>query len=276
LIDLLPLLLPHLSSPSCDSSPAGDEILQCGDLRWDVAALLGLLHGQDICPLYGRWLPPRAVKELNARLSVPEEVGKARSERKVRRLSFVHYLAEVAGLIGLSGGYLKPTLLAWDWLGAPPREQYRCLWDRWCESSAVAEELWHRFRLPGHETAAPLAVRDRVLRHLAELDPEAWTAVAGFVHQIKVRDAELAILVPGEGETAKGMLRELLVGPLTWLGVVTWREERDTSVSSAFRVSDLGGWLLGQREAPALESSVRPFVLHRDGSVEVQPTCGMW
>lgn len=266
--ELLALLVAHLTSLSSEGEERGEH-RAADDGRWDVAMLLGLLYGEDIRPLHGRWLPPWALRDLNARFSVPEELGEARSERKVRRLSFLHYLAAAAGLIEVAGGFLKPTLRGWSWLAATPQEQWQQLWEGWCDGSAASEQLWRHFHLPGHRTPAPLVIRDRLLHHLASRK-EGWTAWGDFVHLLVVRDVSLAARWSGEQEETERILRGLLEGPLTWMGVVTWRwQDEDDPATVAFRLSARGEWLLGQKETGEPAAVARAFVLREDGSVEI-------
>ena len=268
--DLLPLLAPFFP-PSIATIEAKGETTTSGDLCWDIAALLGLLYSKEICPLHGRWLPPWAQRELNARFSMPEKLGEGRSERKARRLSFVHYLAETAGLIEMAGDYLKPTLLGWQWLETKRHEQYRRLWESWQERTAAAQERWWRFRLPGYKAHSPLAIRDQVLEQLTGHSREEWVSTDNFVSLVELQDAVVAVMLGEEESGGTEVLREMLSGPLTWFGVLIWQEQADNGRANAslFRLSRLGEWLLGQTETAPPEPVVQPCILHEDGTLEI-------
>lgn len=120
-LDLLPPLprpRPHFK---CLPRPA----LSPDTLRVDLAALLGSLLIEPVKPRWHRWLPPWALKAINARLRVREEVDSMGSELQTGRLRFLHYLAEVGGLTGDQSGAILPTTAAWAWLDLPPGDQWR-------------------------------------------------------------------------------------------------------------------------------------------------------
>jgi len=109
-------LLPPLPRPRAKPQRLPRPSASPDRLLHDVAALIGTLSGLRVKPRWHRWLPPYALKAINARLSIPERVEHVRSELHTGRLRFVHYLAEAAGLIDLRNGAILPTPAAWRWL----------------------------------------------------------------------------------------------------------------------------------------------------------------
>ncbi|MDQ7034325.1 MAG: hypothetical protein Q9P01_05670 [Anaerolineae bacterium] len=98
-------------------------------LLTDIAVLIGTLMKIDVRPQWERWLPPSALKAVNERLIIKEgcltlppkpqggDKKLIRSELQTGRLRWLHYLAQVSGLISIQAGLLKPTVAAWQWLG---------------------------------------------------------------------------------------------------------------------------------------------------------------
>lgn len=107
--DLHAALAACLDLPITLPPPPAD--LQLADLQTcplaDLFTFLSFLNRQDYDVRDGRWLPPRALKLLNDYLSPPDDLGAGRSELQAARIPFIHYLAERARLVGLSGGYLS-------------------------------------------------------------------------------------------------------------------------------------------------------------------------
>ena len=122
----------------------------------DLFVLLSLLNRRDVRPIWGRWLPPTAVRELGRRLRQPLEPESVRSERSVSTIAFLHYLAERARQIEAARGLLKPTLIAQEWLAAPLRQRLSALWESWIREESEGatsreDTLWALYRLPGSE-----------------------------------------------------------------------------------------------------------------------------
>ena len=110
----------------------------CPAVDRQVFSLLSYLNKHDIRPLWGRWLPPNAVRHLAeylARVRACDHEVPPRSELQVPGLAFLHYLAERAGLVDTAGpkGYLKPTFLVRAWLSLSGLARQRALWDAWLE-----------------------------------------------------------------------------------------------------------------------------------------------
>ena len=248
------------------------------DLDADLFAFLSFLNRQDYPVHHGRWLPPRALKSLNEHLSPPDDLGPGRSELQAARIRFIHYLAERAGLVGLITAWLKPTLIAQEWLVAPRSQRLRAIWEVWGERSDDNRALWSRYRLPALQEDD-----DPVARFHALLEPLADCPVGPLGHSTNLLDAlaersppllqpqatyaAWSALDPDERagfETrARSVLLALLTGALTWFGVLASTHQRiSESVASAFlHLTPLGGALLGRADGTWLDDPA-PVPLH--------------
>jgi hypothetical protein len=201
----------------------------------EVFVFLSFLNRQDISVRHGRWLPPRALTAINAHLHPPDDLGAGRSELQAARIPFIHYLAESAGLVGLSGNYLKPTLAAQDWLATPSRERLKRIWDAWHQPTDKNRALWRRYRLPVLEQDEdPLARFSTLLSLLAFYPPGPLDTPANLVDALAERRPEIlrpqmsyerwAGLDPSIQadflDDARALLIRLLTGPLVWFGVL--------------------------------------------------------
>ena len=266
---VIPLeLLPHLRRlvPLPTPSPLSPPTLAPGDLDRDVAALLALAHqsAQGAIRLHNRrWLPPRLLRALNARLTVPEP-GPLRSELQTTRPRFIHFLTRAAHLVAAANGQLELTPAGWLWLNAPPAKRWQALWTAFVTDDAA---LWTRFRLPGHATGQPLRLRDALLGHLEEC--EGQFTLADSYHALLERLPDLVALTPWwEAETGADRLYEILAalftGPLALLSAVVAESDPD-----AFSLTDPGHWLIGQTKPPPPFPAPQPWTLTADLNVTV-------
>ena len=214
----------------------------------DLFALLSFLNRQD-CPVrHGRWLRPRTLQALNRVLVPPDDLGDGHSELQASRIPFLHYLAERAGLVGLTGGCLKPTLVAQEWLAAPRSRRLRILWDTWREPADDNRALWRRYRLPAlEEDDDPLARLQALLDALAACPVGPPGDSTGLLEALVERNPALvrpqatyatwAALDPDERAgfeaRARAVLLVLLTGPLTWFGLLSKSANQQISKSAS-------------------------------------------
>jgi len=276
-------LLERLPPPQVAADVAADEAavaadgaampVAVGDIATDVALFISLLHRADVAPLWERWLAPRYFRDLNRRLSVREDGAAARSELQTERVRFVHYVAEVAGLVGPSGRWLKPTPAAWAWLEAAPAARYRQLWSAWTGDADDGPALWQRYRLPGHEVEAVLEILGVVLERLAELEGGVWYGLDAFSEMLVEMAPLLSELPPlwrddELRDVAGETVAALIEGPLAQWGVVGIGEPQG---ERAFTLSPLGEALLtGAREVPVPADAA--FRIYDDLAVVVPGT----
>ena len=255
---LAPVLdLPALSEPR-SAIPSTAAV---GGLEADLFTLLSFLNREDTPVRHGRWLPPRALQALNQYLSPPDDLGPGRSELQATRLPFLHYLAERAGLAGLIGDCLKPTLITQQWLAAPRAGRLRTLWEAWLECSAANRTLWLRFHLPAlGEDDDPLARFHLLLASLATCPPgplghpadllEALIEQSPALVRPQAPYATWAALSPDEQAAfesrARQVLLALLTGPLAWFGVFVLSTPPLPRPSAPLLLTPLGAALLGR------------------------------
>jgi len=248
------------------------------DLDADLFTFLSFLNRQDCAVRHDRWLPPRALQALNAWIFPPDDLGPGRSELQAARIPFLHYLAERAGLVGLVGGWLKPTLITQEWLAAPRSQRLRLLWDAWYEPCDDNRALWRRYRLPALQEDD-----DPVARFHALLEPLAACPVGPLRHSTDLLDALVernpALLRPqatyaawvaldpderaGFEARARDVLLALLADHLVWFGLLQSanRQIGESAPSARSFMTPLGTALLG-RDDGAWPADPAPALLH--------------
>ncbi|MBZ0284456.1 MAG: WYL domain-containing protein [Anaerolineae bacterium] len=174
-------------------------------LLTDVAAVLGTLLYEPVQPQWKRWLPPRALKAINARLRSPDDLAQVRSELQSGRIRFLHYLAAQSRLLSLQVGSFQPTPLAWRWLEWTPENRWRFLVD----CIEPDGDLWRQFRLP----ATSKLLWSALIRLLKTLP-------TGCAYHIADLAAALMPYVPEETDL-EAKLDHLLQTVLTWMGWVS-------------------------------------------------------
>ena len=130
-------------------------------LLTDVFTFLCFLHADDIAPSKLRLLSPTALVQLDRQLLVPDKLNllpRARrggkhgpSELETERIRFIHFLCEAAGLVALTGRFLKPTPRATHWLKASPHDRAAQLFEAAfpLQPDRALDQLWRAYRLPG-------------------------------------------------------------------------------------------------------------------------------
>ena len=224
----------------------------------DLLTLVGYLQREDVRPIWGRWLPPTSLRTLNQLLVQPEDLRDVRSERRARRIPFLHYLAKAAGLIAPTADLLKPTPVVQSWLERPSAERVRTLWNAWRESTESNEALWVTFQLPTGSAPAPVDRFRRLCRALAcfpvgcALSVEDWLIALDEMDPFLLRPTPVyddwAALSADEQakwrDTVGADLNDLFTGPLTWFGV--FASLKDASLTPKLVLTPLGAALLGR------------------------------
>jgi hypothetical protein len=212
-------------------------------LPLDLLTFLGFLQREDIRPIWGRWLPPTALRALNRLLTVPEDLTDVRSERQARRIPFLHFLAEAAGLTALTGDYLKPSPQADLWLAQPLAARIAALWQAWQQEAddGDGEARWKTYRLAGWSAPAPTDRFARLCRALSSFPADCalpgreWPAALGQVEPTLLRPTPIHddwIRLSADQQTEwlemlEAVVYDLVSGPLTWFGVFAPVEEND-------------------------------------------------
>ncbi len=207
----------------------------------DTLTFLAFLHGQNVRPLGVRWLPPTALRELNAQLCEPDRVAppsrsrsgkRGTTERETQQLRFVHFLCEAASLVARTGPYLKPTLRVKPWLAADPFDQLRQLFAAAYpdQPSRSHDERWRTYCLPGWSLSSPTLTLIQPLMQLLRAAPPG--------ERLKLTTLLKLIPLPDDGDEAPaGIVRGVLDG-LHAFGVVAWHSP------VSLTVTDLGRSLL--------------------------------
>lgn len=265
---LAPLIaLPISDTPSPPAAGAGAVFPPL--IHEQVCHLLCYLNARDVRPTHGRWMPPTMARDLAVRLGAVAQqdgAGRPHSERQHPRLAFVHYLAERAGLLGLTVGLLKPSLSVQGWLGLGAGEQIRALWDSWLRP-AGADALWHTYRLPWSDVEHPHRQFLSLLRVLRELNAVAPMPLAALLDALARHDPYLLRPTAGDAnwralgpelqaeavQSARRSFGRLLAGPLAWFGLFRLGPEDDPTL----HLTPLGQTLLHDQPVsiPDLEPS---------------------
>lgn len=241
-----------------------------------VFALLSYLNREGVAPQWGRWMPPNALKGLAAHLPHPAAGAVGSSELRSPYVRFVHYLAESAGLVGVVGGLLKPTLDARRWLALPMPGRLRLLWDAWSAETPANVDLWGRYKLPGADWENPPAHLSRLLSALETAGGTAPVDVDAFLDALEASHPSLFIPATPrssywewdelDAETQESVRRErrrysraalgeLLRGPLEWFEAVVMRDG-DAAIGVTGRAA------LGSCEWPVDPPPAVPKVSH--------------
>jgi hypothetical protein len=200
----------------------------------DLFTWLSFLNRIAVRPLHQRWLPPWTLRALAAWITTAAPSAPSRSERRWPYLAFLHYLAERAALVGLTGGLLKPTAAALAWLELPEPARWQSLWTVWSVPDAENAALWTRYRLPLTATEDPPARFAQVCAALRTTLTGSPIALPVLWDTLQQRAPELfrpttayqswAALDPDAQaeyrETLLAELHTLATGPLAWFGIV--------------------------------------------------------
>lgn len=109
-------------------------------LLHDLAQWLIYLHQQrDLVLLHGRWLPPRHLAALQARLVQPGS-SPWPSHKQARWPALLSFLAAAAELTDQT----QVTAAGWHWLAADPASQLRTLWTAWWQAEQPLRRAYHQ------------------------------------------------------------------------------------------------------------------------------------
>lgn len=195
-------LLPPLPRP-VPIEKSYTEGFGVGSLLHDLAALFGTLLNEDVRPLHGKWLTLSVMRAVNQRALYKEDLSDVRSETQSGRIRFLHYLAEVSGLLALSNGRLLPTVEAWKWLQKPDME---ILMKAVEKDLRARERLWDRYRFPDIR----VKVWVKLVAVIKRLIPGATYSIFTLLSMLRLE-------LPG---VSLRYIRRLLGGALSWLGWV--------------------------------------------------------
>ncbi len=176
----------------------------------DIAILLAVLNRTKAKALQGRWLSLSVLYEINEGLYQHEALEKVRSELQTGRLRWLHYLAQVTGLLDVSEGRWFITPLAWDWLNAPPQLRWDMLWHSVEHDLLQTSRLWDQFRFPTIDHYSAL-----VLRHLVNS--------SALHQQLKIKEI-LAMADPYILEIQPYNLALFIREMLTWSGMGSYQQ----------------------------------------------------
>ncbi len=198
-------------------------MLPATTLLEDTLTFLAFLHSHDVRAFGARWLPPTALRDLNAQLLERDDVpppthrrhGKRGvTERETQRLRFIHFLCEAAHLVAKTGAHLKPTLRVTRWLTASPDDQLQTLLSTACpdQPSRLHDDLWRVYRLPGWSLASPTVWLTQLFAILRAAPPG---------ERIKLTTL-LKLAPPEDGDEQPDEILRGVLHYLEWLGVVVW------------------------------------------------------
>lgn len=292
--DLRPLLPTVEKKPpqfSLEAVPAPSNVLDGGDLRRDIFALLAYLQRREVEPVRGDRLAKQDLLRLSEELTVKVDLSAVRSEEDAGRLAFLRRLADRAKLVQVLGGRLCPSPKTSDWLKMPRHKQIHELWP-----SYLQDEQWDELlRLPSIQIdrrvsyyRRPTEARKKIVEHLKKCPPEQWLTIESFVQSIKQMDPDflrtpqdynLWYLYDASGRNLQGykswdrvegeFIRAIIRGPLHWLGLVALDDNRIGGVPTTFRLTAWGAWLLGFSPHAPAEPPPKPIVIQANFEVAV-------
>ncbi len=289
--DLRPLLPEPQSGPptfAVEVTPPPTQIGTTPLLTHDLFFYLVHVQTHNVRPTAEGQLPLRDREELARRLPHADGRRLALTCHLARRLEFV-VLQE--GRLRLQGKAVK------GWLTAPPARRLAVLQEAWRDDPEW-NDLCHVPTLlcdeePGRRNDPP-ATRRAVLSLLARCPREEWWSLESFVAAVRdfhpdfqrpdgdydswyIRDAKSGEYLSGfeSWEQVEGaLLRDLLTGPLRWLGVVSVADERGHILC---RLTEAGARFLGLLPAEEEEAPPPPPpVIHPDLHIELPSSADLY
>ena len=274
-----PVVVLEPASEPAAARPGGDVLLD------DACALLVYLQNERVRPSSDGGWPTRHEARLARRLHDPDRA----------RLAFLRHLVQHLGWLRLTdSGHLRPDPgPVATWLQSATDEQRRALVSAW-RDDPTWNDLFHVPTLHPEDTGAwrndPLLARKAILRHLAACAPDKWYKLDGFVRAVKeadpdfqrpdgdytswyIRDAATGAYLSGfeSWDTVEGaLIRHLIAGPLTWLGLTDLGAAAPDGPPIVFRLTPVGAASLGLAKLPP-EPEPAPLALRPDFTVLAPP-----
>jgi hypothetical protein len=266
--------------------PAGDTLLD------DACTLLAYLQNESVRPNSdGAW-PAHHEARLIRRLRDPDPA----------RLAFLHHLTRRLEWLRVTDSSLlrpDPGPVS-DWLQFSTGQQRAALATAWRDDTTW-NDLFHVPTLHPEETGAwsndSLLARKAVLRHLKACAPNTWYTLDDLVAAIKrvdpdfqrpggdyttwyIRDVATGAYLSGFENWANvegALIRHLVTGPLTWLGITDLGTDRCPATTSShssppasFRLTNAGAAFLDLAELPPEPESAL-LILRPDFTVRAPP-----
>ena len=201
-------------------------------------------------------------------------------------------LLELARAIGLVERKTNlPTALAKDFLEKPRAQALTWLVDSWRISTVFDElRLIPEFRCEGTWQNAPVKPRRAILEMLRELPARKWFDLEVLINHISQYEPDflrhgpeydnwiIASTQPGKGllrgisswpEVEAVYLRFLLLGPMSWLGLLDHGNSKSASGKSFLKRSALFDSLLNQYYLPQTSSEDEKIAINSTGMIEM-------
>ena len=288
-----PELRPHLpapptSPPTIRLEPALEPaaVRSAGDaLLDDGCTLLAYLQNERLRPGPADTWPARHEARLTHRLRDPDPA----------RLAFLRHLVRHLGWLRVTdSGHLRPNPApVATWLQSSTGQQRAVLASAWRDDPAW-NDLFHVPTLHPEDTGAwrndPLLARRAILHHLEACAPDTWYKLDDFVAAVKqtdpdfqrpdgdyttwyIRDAATGAYLSGfeSWDSVEGaLIRHLITGPLTWLGLTDLGAAAPDEPLHAFRLTQAGTAFLGLANLSP-EPEPLPLALQSDFTVLAPP-----
>lgn len=269
--DLLPLLPPVpprdrtlLVTPETLPPLAAPLTLKAEEL---VIVLLTLAYRGELKALDDGGLNKASLVKLARHMPATPNLRTLRRETEWPFVAVVRTMAVEAGLLRrTSGGELRPTAQALDWLKAPPAQRAQRLLNGWCISTLDDLTILCGLRWKGGApyTLNRTATRRNLLRLFGTLPPATWLSIDAIVAEAQRVDPDFQrrdgrydtwLLYDAYDRLVSSwedwplvegaLIRAALCQPLRWLGA-TEVDESERSV----RLTALGAHLLADAPEP--------------------------
>lgn len=204
-----------LPTPSATYQPSDMGDGRTALLR-DLTEWLAVASSRPIRLKKGRWLPVDVLRRINAGCMMRDDMTDIRGETRTIRLRWLHYLADVAGLICHTPIGIQLTVRGWEWLNLTDTLRWEQLlhgmWDDWrCDAP-----LWHRYHLPNIHFGA----WEALYRHVVACDAGMYgrdEMVAAFRPYLALYPAFMPM---DEADNPIFTIADAYWDVLAWLGII--------------------------------------------------------